>query len=364
MGFDVLAWESPIYEVQLMEERLRDHDIPLSEATAYGVFQIWTYSGHVKPVFEYARKTHGTESPLEMAGFDMQTGVTEWNDDFIAFMDAIKNPRGKAPIDPLTEAQRETLAKDTVFMGPHSADELLAHRDELLSVAEALDTHADALAEVHGLRHVEFYRVTLRDRIAMLKLSAAYHQARKDNPRGHPDVSETAVRDDLMGKNVAWLASSYYKGRKIILWEATMHAVYDAPKIKHPQVHDFYEGTVTCGNVARKLLGDDLYTIGFIAGQGRAGNVFMTSSFDIGPPAADSLEAVCMMTGDPFLYIDFRSLPKDHWLRAEMPMRPLGHATMNADWTAQMDAVIYTRDMFPSTRDGDVPSGVELTVDR
>jgi len=361
MGFDVLAWESPIYEVGLMERRLRNHDIPLDEAIASGVFQIWTYSGHVKPVFEYARQTHATDTPLEMAGYDMQTGAPEWNDDFLEFIDALKTPReGAEPIDPLTQAHRATLAKRTAFTSSRDPAELLAYREELRNVAEALDAHEGAFAEIHGRRELEFYRVTLRDRIAMLKLAAAYHTAQASG--GRPPVAETSIRDELMGKNVAWLADSYYHDRKIILWEATMHAVYDASTIKHPQDPDFYAEFETCGRVAQSLLGDDLYTIGFTAARGRAGSVFSQSSWDIGEPAPDSMSALCMMTGHPFLYVDFRGLPKDHWLRSEFPMRPLGHATMIAAWSEQMDAVIYTRDMFPSTRSGDVPDRVPLTV--
>ena len=71
MGFDVLAWESGMYDCRQMEAALHS-TVPIEEATDQGIFRLWGWSTQVRNVFEYARTTYATTSPLEMAGFDIQ----------------------------------------------------------------------------------------------------------------------------------------------------------------------------------------------------------------------------------------------------------------------------------------------------
>jgi erythromycin esterase len=72
MGFDVLAWESGLYDCREMNAALGT-SIPLEKAIAKGIFaNPWGRSEQVYPLFEYARSTAATTRSLEMAGFDCQ----------------------------------------------------------------------------------------------------------------------------------------------------------------------------------------------------------------------------------------------------------------------------------------------------
>jgi hypothetical protein len=79
----------------------------------------------------------------------------------------------------------------------------------------------------------------------------------------------------------------------------------------------------------------------------------------LGTPVAGSLEALFHATGQRYAFLDFRGLPKDHWLRKPLVARPLGYTPMRSDWTGNFDGMFYTDVMFPSTIAGTVPDGVK-----
>jgi hypothetical protein len=124
---------------------------------------------------------------------------------------------------------------------------------------------------------------------------------------------------------------------------------------------DMYKGVVTEGTVAKRALKEDLYTIAFEAHEGQSGPCFRAPG-PIGPSPKGSLGEALAAVGDPFLFVDFRSLPADHWLRRPQVMRPLGYMPMRAEWPAHFDAVFFTREMFPSTREKLAPDDAVLTV--
>ena len=80
-----------------------------------------------------------------------------------------------------------------------------------------------------------------------------------------------------------------------------------------------------------------------------------------GPPG--SMGDLMRRVDAPFLFVDFRSLPGDHWFREPMLSGMMGYDQWYADWTRQVDAVFFTREMMPSTRTGLNPGGIALTVE-
>jgi erythromycin esterase-like protein len=69
LGFDVVAWESGIYDVELVEAGLRSGEAP-GAAARRGILENWSGSEECRPLFEYAQQSHKTDRPLAMAGFD------------------------------------------------------------------------------------------------------------------------------------------------------------------------------------------------------------------------------------------------------------------------------------------------------
>jgi erythromycin esterase-like protein len=165
------------------------------------------------------------------------------------------------------------------------------------------------------------------------------------------------LRDQRMGENLIWLTNEHFKGRKVIAWMATFHAAHDIQQIKPIGNATMYDGVVNCGTVAHDALGNAMFTIGFTSADGSAGNVWGRSPMTLPPPSRASLEDICRQTEIPFMLIDFRGLPENHFLREPIVSRPMGYGEMSARWPEQMDAMFYIRTMFPSTREVMIPEG-------
>jgi erythromycin esterase-like protein len=111
-----------------------------------------------------------------------------------------------------------------------------------------------------------------------------------------------------------------------------------------------YKGLKTMGDWLYEALGDETYNITFTAYKGKAGPAFSEKKRDIPEAPEGSIEYYLHQAGEKHLFVDFRGLPEDHWLRGKLPMRPLGYSYMNSDWTRHFDAVIFDETMEPSTR--------------
>ena len=51
--------------------------------------------------------------------------------------------------------------------------------------------------------------------------------------------------------------------------------------------------------------------------------------------------------GEPYLFLDLRSVPEDHWLRTELVARPF-YVPFRADWTRVFDGIVFTDVMSPN----------------
>jgi erythromycin esterase len=79
MGFDVVAWESGLYDVHLTQAALRAGDDAMAAAQAE-ILVVWSASEEIRALFEYARASQSTARPLEMAGFDMNLNAVAASD--------------------------------------------------------------------------------------------------------------------------------------------------------------------------------------------------------------------------------------------------------------------------------------------
>jgi erythromycin esterase len=355
MGFDVLAWESGMFDCREVDRALKNPDRSMDEIAGLGVFPIWTHSAQVRPTLEYVRSTLTTQLPIETCGFNHQfsSGAGAiWPQALIAFFDA-------ADPNVLPADVRASLEAGLKFLGTQDADTIKATMDLWNRIPALMDEHKEALVKIHGDEEFTFMRRTADDAVVTLVSMLEFIEA-----RSHPNAATNNSRDQRMGENLIWLANEKYKGRKIIAWMATMHAVHDVQHISFPANPGMYDGVVTCGGVAHKALGEAMYTIGFISAEGKAGNVWAKSYMTLPEPSDGSLEDVCLRTSKPFLLVDFNGLSAKHWLRQPLVSRPLGYAEMRAAWPDQMDAMFYIQTMFPSTREDALPSYARLRADQ
>jgi erythromycin esterase len=361
MGFDVLAWESGMFDCREVDRAMRDPDASMDTIRTLGIFGIWTASAQVMPTLNYVRQTIKTDRPIETCGFDHQfSGAAshEWPKAMLAFFD-------KADPKILSAEQREDTVGGFRTMRQRNADGVPDAQAiaplvrKWTAIGQLMDDHHEALVKAHGQAEFEFMRRCADDAVVSVKATLQFSQN-----RGNMKATDNNVRDERMAENLVWLVNDKYKDRKIIAWMATMHAVHDVQQIHSIGGPDIYEGVINCGTAARKVIGDKTYTIGFTAADGKAGNVSGRWSSELAAPSKGSLEDLCLQSGVPFLFIDFRGLPADHWLRKNMVSRPLGYGEMLAAWPAQVDAMFYIQTMFPSTREDALPPYARVRADQ
>ncbi|HUT94865.1 MAG TPA: erythromycin esterase family protein [Thermoguttaceae bacterium] len=351
MGFDVLAWESGMFDCREVDAAVLSGMSP-GMAASEGIFGIWAMSGHVLPVLQYAASTLKTGRRLEIAGFDCQFSVAGSAERFPKAIEAYFDR-----IDPhvMTKSQRESLRSVIEDMVGLNRGDHTNRSDPVVvrELIEWLDAHPAQAARAHSGREIAFIRRVLNN---LLILDQIKRQPRTEGP------ADDDLREKAMGENLAWLAKEYYSDRKIIVWAASRHLMREASGMKWLEAEGSYAGTVPMGQVAHDLLGENYYSVMFTAYCGKKGYPMSGPFFattEIPNALKGSLEDVLHSAGMPYAFVDFRSLPPGgEWLRKPLVSRPMGYSMMEADWPKAFDAVFYTEEMFPSTKAGDVPEGV------
>ena len=347
-GFDVLAWESGLFDCQQMETALHS-TLPLQAAIEQGIFPIWSVSGHVTPVFRYTRATYHTPRPLEMAGFDCQFSTRGSAARFAQALDALRTSAQQAHITLLTPAEWNAAQQLAKQVNDEPARPLpaqvQAERDAIQTLIAGLAANRDALQTADSRQDVDFWRQSLRSLLAFLDVT---QQGQNEQPES------VNLRDKAMAENLLWLARDRYPNKKIIVWAASFHLMRNAPQVESLDKSLNYAQTCPMGQTVVDALKDDVYTIAFTAYEGSQGNPFF-GEHPLPRALPDTFESLCHSGGKPYLLVDMRHLPADSWLRQPLNARPLGYAPMRARWPNIFDAMIFTDRMFPSATDGKLP---------
>jgi erythromycin esterase len=338
MGFDVLVFESGLYDCRKAWDLLR-HGEDAKTAAARCLFDIWSNSQQVQPLLDYLDTASRTDHPLELAGFDMQ-------------------PNGSASRDFL-------LADLTAFVTRH--DTALAAEPAFHSVSttiEMLFTNPAAWRSLPPEDRAAFRRAvaTVRERLVEGSLpgdtAAFWAQQLKSlgrfcefawglNPR-QIDPAIANMRDEQMADNLTWLATHQYPTRRLIVWGATSHLIRNRQTIANNGAPNM----IPMGHHLLETLGDDVYTVMFTSYTGRQGAALegaRGAAQEIGEAPPGSLEDLFNRTGYEYAFLDLRRLPAGgEWLRDSLTGLPLGHAPMAADWTRVADALFFIREMRPS----------------
>jgi erythromycin esterase len=343
MGFDVLAFESGFYDCRKAWQRVEAGDDPAS-AFRQSVFGIWTRSAQVQPLIAYFAAAARSQRPLELAGIDPQfTGEMSQRfllGELVKVAEAVGMPG-----DEFTARVSEPLAN--LVEGRYEYSELppAAARAAFL---KAFDELAGRLRKADGdlsekdywLRFVESTR-----ELGTLSWSTNWKRPLMEDPEGY------GVRDRLMGENLAWLARHRFAGRKIMVWAASFHAAREVDEIDlRSDIHmRLFRTFQPMGAVARRELGEQMYTVAVLAYQGQYGKIG-SRPIELLRPSVDSLEDLLHRTGLPYAFLDLSRAGRPGWLRNPLVARPMGYREMKAPWGRVFDAVLYFDRMAPSEK--------------
>ncbi len=353
MGFDVLAFESGLYDCRKAWELLKSGKGPY-EAVPGGVFGIWTSSKQFEPVIEYLGAAAKTDWPLELAGFDCQftasASRTHLDADIGKVLDAL-GPQvitadvRAAFLQALTAMKtRQPALPSALEMFAKSIKIAKPNTEGLEREQQALDGFSHGVIKAEPTANLPASEIAFwRQYAESLKAESQKQWSFQSDPKQGANL-----RDAQMAKNLIWLAREAYPQRKIIVWAASFHLARNPASIQFATGVSPYKGTTTMGDDVWKELGDKTYTLGFIASEGQYGRF---GSAPLGVPAArpGSLEDLFSTAVFENAILDFRHLDKSgEWLREKFIATPLGYGAMLADWTNVFDGVVFTRTMVPS----------------
>ncbi|HYJ41431.1 MAG TPA: erythromycin esterase family protein [Steroidobacteraceae bacterium] len=369
MGFDVLAWESGLFDVRLAQAALADASLDPSKAAQAGILPVWSRAAEVRPVFEYARATLATSRPLELVGFDINASAPKTNEklatEMRAFFTAVREPAlrdgGEKLADELIAAFKRVQARDEPKPGQGDLDNLHRAAEQLdaLLVQRRID-----FMQVHAMRDVEL----MQHLVANLESAGtnAWHRRCCEAPNGDAAIqlqtAEWNRRDLSLATNLRWLLEKRYAGRKAVVWAHNAHLMraYFAADWNGVHAKPQRNGMTPMGAIVAQWLKDDVYTIALTTYEGEEAWANGQKRGTISPAPAGSLEARLHALGEPHLFIDLRQARgvRSHPLRRPTTLRISGYGQPTgkygnesvADITQAFDGVLFIDRMAPATR--------------
>jgi len=301
MGFDVLAFESGLYECE-RANRLIKPGADAKQIMRASIFPIW-HTQRTLPLFEYMVEQSGTRKPMALSGFDLRSSGEGADALLPEALVALKKIKASMLIDP-------------------DAAKVLARWRK----------YRERLIESLGERDYVFMERPLVVREAQSRFEAMKGDERLD------------FRDARMAETLTWLANVRYPKSKIICWAATAHQAHGLETVTSSK-GKLYANLTMMGEHVHKAFGKQCFTIGFVAHGGWAG-LWHLQNFELAAPHKDSMEQTLFRYGKPLLIVPLRGRTPFKW---PMYMAPMSYSRdLRAPWPKVVDAVFYIEEMEPA----------------
>jgi erythromycin esterase len=355
MGFDVLAFEGGLYDMEQAWRNVRS-GTPALSAVRESLFEIWTYSQEVQPLFEYVGQRATSARPLELAGFDSQfTGPLANGGTGAAYVTALESylasrgsPLTTTPEWPAFRAVVDRIARQVYRRTRPDAAELASFQFGMPWLIVELARLHTASPSLESSRWKQ-----LGD---ALDAQGRAWFVFWDRP---PGTDYSTIRDSAMARNLHWLATEAYPNRKIVVWAANAHIANGVQRVLNTAGTAPLYGTsspfIPMGEIARRLLPGQVYSIGFVAGGGQTGPARVREGeawppSTLAPPMAGSWEWLFLRTERPYLFLNLVSTAPDAaWVRGPRIARPLGHVHGLASWDRVFDGLFFVAEMQAAT---------------
>jgi erythromycin esterase len=349
-GFEVLAFESGLYDCRKAWALLREAKMRPREAVSQGVFGIWTGSEQVQPLIEYLGRQARGPRPLEICGFDCQFSAPASSRYLPGELATVLS---QVPTETLSAKQRTAAVAGCKRL---TAPGAILDKGQLEAFAACRKALA-AMKPTAALPALElaFWQRHLENMTVLADIFVAAQERPRRIERFHSNI-----RDPQMARNLAWLAHDLYPRRKIIVWAHVFHLMRNQDTIAMVVEPDKtsaerktvrpYPGIKVMGDEAHKALGKETYSLFFTAAEGEWQTVSDPEPVKLKPLIAGSLDDLLVKAGCENAFLDFRSRGKDgEWLATRLIARFLGNMDHEADWTKICDGLVFTRKQTPST---------------
>ena len=336
MGFDVLAFESGLYDCARIWENVEEGGRVPDEVVG-SLFYMYATSVQMQDLFGYVQGQLGTSRPLVLTGFESQhTGVkakTQLFDDFERMM----RKQFPSALDPDWDLFRrvslDCFSSRDFRPSPVDQDRFFSKVSSLKRLLDDGSKVADSLTSSVGF----WYQVVCSIESQALR----YWQVTHEN--------ELRVRDLQMAKNLIWLAEKAYPGKKIIVWAHNVHIAKSIPGVPRPAVGD--ETTfIPMGATIHRYFGSKAYCIGFSGASGSFMNYTDSKILDVPARPAGSVEAMMDATGYDYAFLDYHRAPKV--FREQLPGSLADYTPAKGEWPEVFDGLFFIKKVSPVDRTG------------
>lgn len=365
-GFSVIAFEAGFYDCRAMNTQFAAGTDPSLTPRA-GLPEQLSSSGYMQRLYRNIWKSYFKPAPTEVAGFDFRhTGARTARQlprDLFRYL-------GNLEPNPLTKEQRRkylTVLERLVEAKDAGDDtEIVRSWEQLHELRQVLEANREALSEAEGEPLYEVWSLILDDAILNAEAAMSFDGDVSTLPADN-------ARQAHMGDRLLWLARVQYPDRRIIVFCQTLTAIADPGSLIVEPDADLVDEYRSAGQIWRKALGDDLYTIAFTAERGESGWI-QGPSLPVPEAITGSVEARLAKADWPFLFEPLRG-NTDPWWQTPRPSTLTGlnrrlmaednlprEQRFNAIWPEQIDAVFFIEEMFANNWKAEPPEGVIDTV--
>jgi len=346
LGFDALVFEGGFYEGSKVWSALIGGAKP-ADALILGVPPAWSWSGEIEPLAEYLAAQARGPRPLRFMGYDPQSGYPTSRAslplELRAFLDSV--------------GLRGTAGPDSSFWrGLGWILRSLSPADSLITDSAAVERFVETTRRLRADLARRPPSESTRFWQQVLESTGAYARQLRQT-RVEIETKDTHAwtssntRDEQGARNLLWLANDRFRGHRLIVWSATIHAARHVRGVDTRDSAWSYAGYIPTGEHVWRSLGTRMYALGFV-GLGGGWRLGTTDSGRIRVdqhPAAE-LEELIGAAGFDFAFLDFRRIARGgEWLREPLLSRPFAEHAKIARWPDVLDGIVFVREMQPAT---------------
>jgi erythromycin esterase len=339
LGFDVVVFEAGLYDASVVWQAILSGD-PTQTAFRRGIPQVWSDPREMRPLMDYVAAHARADRPLEVAGYDAQFTGSASLRHLVPDLQTWLDSTGTA--DPF---MNDTVLWDGFRrIHPHSG---MADGGQPYVRPDSAEI-SPFLARLRLLREsIAAGRAAPRAAFWLQALASADAFARQPalmaaDPEGTEWLPYVNLRDEQGARNLLWLANHRYRGKKLIVVSATIHAARNLHVVRDEEL----QAVRPTGHHVWAALGPQMYTVGMVALEGESG----WGEDEKWPIVADQrpeveIEEMFAAAGFEFAFIDFRAAPAGgERLRAPLVARPFGNIAALADaWPDVLDGLVFVR---------------------
>ena len=347
MGFNVLAWESGLYDCKKVDDAFKTQDVPLQTAVERGIYGIFCKSEQIRPLLEYLWDIRNSDNPMIQVGFDCQFSSFTTYTDFPDWVEELfRESAGVEPDADIMADMRDKLGgvtRDTPWVNTIDFNQtLLDHADYFLDLFES------NRAEIE--KNYSRTEVLFAHR-ALINFQQFVNAKLQGIVMSYRDTTiYTKIRDKAMADTLIMLADEMYPDEKIVVWA---HSFHISRNLIPALIEAGWEMPVppykVMGDWAHEHFGDDMYSVGVIAYEGHGKHATRDYSFDIPPAEKGTMAWYFHELGKKYYLLDVKALPERHWLRKKQKARVVHRDLTEFVIPDVFDALLYIERMTPST---------------